>query len=219
MRLTATLFICLVLLAAGVPYLSHNPAVLASAIQSDDSPKILNAQVRGKKLIVTGQNFAMGAVILVNGEPQKTKNDSDLPTTMLIAKKAGKKIANNTAVSIQIQNAGSTSDKFGMFKGLVITFADLARPINLKIGDRFLLFLEKGGYEFNPVVLDTTVLQKVDDVEIIPGSQGVFEAKRAGSTRLQATGELPCHKTTPACAAPTLFFEFSIVVTEIEPST
>jgi hypothetical protein len=219
MRLTTTLLICLVLLAAGVPLLNDDRAVWASTIQSDDSPKILNAQVQGKKLIVTGQNFAMGAVILVNGEPQKTKNDSDLPSTMLIAKKAGKKIPANTAVSIQIQSDGSTSDQFGVFKGLVITFADFGRPINLKIGDRFLLFLEKGGYLFNPVVLDTAVLQKVDDVEIIPGSQGVFEAKRAGSTKLQATGELPCHKTTPACAAPTWFFEFSIVVTEIGPST
>jgi hypothetical protein len=218
MRLTATLFTCLVLLAAGVLHVNYDRAVWASTIQSDDSPKILNAEVKGKKLIVTGQNFAPGAVILVDGEPQKTKNDSDLPSTMLIAKKAGKKIPANTAVSIQIQSDGSTSDKFGVFKGLVITVADLGRPINLKTGERFLLFLQKAAYEFNPVVLDTTVLQKVDDVEIIPGSQGVFEAKRAGSTTLQATGELPCHKTTPACAAPTLFFEFSIAVTEIGPS-
>jgi hypothetical protein len=219
MRLTATLFIFIFLLAAGVLHFNTQPAVAASAVQSDDSPKILNARVQGKKLIVTGENFAPGAVILVNGEPQKTKNDSDLPSTMLIAKKAGKKIPSNTAVSIQIQSAGSTSDQFGMFKGRVITFADLAGPINLKTGDRFLLFLVKAAYEFNPVVLDSTILQKVDDVEIIPGSQGVFEAKRAGSTKLQATGELPCHRTTPACSAPTLFFEFNIVVTELGPST
>ena len=219
MRLSATLFIFLLLLAAGGVCPGGGATVRASALQSDDSPKILNARVKGKKLIVTGQNFALGAVILVNGEPQKTKNDSDLPTTMLIAKKAGKKIPDNTAVSIQIQSDGSTSDKFGVFKGRVITFVDLGRPIDLKIGDRFLLFLEKGTYEFNPVVLDTNVLQKVDDVELIPGSQGVFEAKRVGSTRLQAIGELPCHKTTPACLAPTLFFEFSIAVTETGPSS
>ncbi|MEK6299860.1 MAG: hypothetical protein AABO41_03990 [Acidobacteriota bacterium] len=218
MRLTATLFICLFLLTAGVLCLNGGPTVRAAAIQSDDSPKILNAQVKGKKLIVTGHNFAPGAVILVDGEPQKTKNDPDLPTTMLIAKKAGKKIPDNTAVSIQIQSDGSTSDKFGVFKGRVITFADVGKPINLKTGDRFLLFLVKGGYEFNPTVLDPAVLQKIEDVEIIAGSQGVFEAKREGSTRLQAIGELPCHKTTPACLAPSLFFEFSIAVTEIGPS-
>lgn len=216
MRLTATLFFCLVLLAAGVLHVNHDPAVWASAIQSDDSPRILNARVKGKKLIVTGENFPPGAVILVDGEPQKTKNDGDFPTTMLIAKKAGNKIPDNTAVSIQIQSNGSTSDKFGVFKGQIVTFADLGKPLLLKTGDRFLLFLEKGGYEFSPSVLDPTVVQKVDDAEIIPGSQGVFEAKRAGSTRLTALGELPCHKTTPACLAPTLYVEFNIEVADFK---
>jgi hypothetical protein len=219
MRLTATLFIFIFLLAAGVLHFNTPLAVAGSTVQSDDAPKILNARVKGKKLIVTGENFAAGAVILVNGEPQKTKNDADFPSTMLIAKKAGKKIPSNTAVSIQIQSAGSTSDKFGMFKGQVITFADLGRPINLKPGDRFLLFLEKGGYEFKPVVLDSTILEKVDDVEIIPGSQGVFEAKRIGNTKLQTTGELPCHRSIPPCLAPSLFFEFNVAVTELGPST
>ena len=215
MRLTASLFICLVLLAAGVPHPTNDRAVWASTIQSDDSsPKILNARVKGKKLIVTGLNFAPGAVILVDGEPQKTKNDSDLPSTMLIAKKACKKIANNSVVSIQIQSAGSTSEKFGMFKGLVVTLADAGKPILLKPGDRFLLFIEKGGYEFSPSVLDPAILQKVDDVEVVPGSQGVFEAKRVGNTKLNAIGDLPCHKTKPACLAPTLNLEFNIVVSD-----
>lgn len=215
MRLSATLFICLLLLAAGVLCFG-GPAVGASAIQSDDSPKILNAKVKGKKLIVTGENFAPGAVILVNGEPQKTKNDADLPTTMLIAKKAGKKIPDNTAVSIQIQSDGSTSDKFGMFKGQVVTLADVGKPILLKTGDRFLLFLAKGAYEFSPSVLDTSVVRKVDDAEIIEGSQGIFEAKREGSTKLSVIGELPCQKTNPPCLATTVSFEFNITVADFK---
>lgn len=214
MRLTATLFICLFLLAAGVVHGNATSTARASTSQSDDAPLIFNVRVKGKKLIVTGQNFADGAVILVNGEPQKTINDSDSPSTMVIAKKGGKQIPDDTAVSIQVQIAGATSDKFGMFKGRVVTFADLGEPILLKTGDRFLLFLEKGEYEFNPIVLDTAVLQKVDDAEIIPGAQGVFEAKGVGNTKLNAIGELPCHKTTPACAAPTLNVEFSIVVAD-----
>ncbi|HWO00319.1 MAG TPA: hypothetical protein VNS63_13740 [Blastocatellia bacterium] len=213
MRLTTTLLVCLFLLSAGVLHRNVS-TVNASAVQSDHPPEILNARVNGKKLIVTGQNFAHGAVILVDGVAQKTKNDSDFPSTMLIAKKAGKKIPNNTVVSIQIQSGGETSDQFGMFKGLIVTLADVGKPILLKTGDRFLLFLDKGGYLFAPSVLDTTILQKVDDVEIIPGSQGVFEAKRAGSTKLNAIGELPCHKTIPACLAPTLNFEFDVVVAD-----
>ena len=214
MRLTATLFICLFLLAAASVQLDAASTVRASTRRFDDPPLIFNVRVKGKKLIVTGQNFANGAVILVNGEPQKSANDSDDPSTVLIAKKAGKNIADNTAVNIQVLSAGATSDKFGLFKGQVVTFADVGKPILLKTGDRFLLFLEKGAYEFNAIVLDTAVLQKVEGAEIISGAQGVFEAKRAGSTRLNVTGELPCSKTIPPCLAPSIYVEFSIVVSD-----
>jgi len=216
MRLKATLFIIGVLLAGSVLCSDAGPAVQASAFQSDDSPTILNAKLKGKKLIVTGRNFAPGSVILVDGEPQKTKNDSDMPTTMLVAKKAGKNIPDNTAVSIQIQSNSSTSDKFGMFKGQVITLADVGKPILLKTGDRFLLFLAKGSYEFRPTVLDSSVLQKVDDVEIIVGSQGIYEAKREGSTTLSVIGELACQKTNPPCLAQTVSIEFSVVVADFK---
>lgn len=218
MRLTTTLLICLFLLMAGVLRLNTASTVCASTSQSDAAPQILNARVKGKKLIVTGQNFAEGAVILVDGKPQKTKNDSSSPSTMLIAKKAGKQIPDNAVVSVQVQSASGLSDKFPLFKGQIITFDNVGQPILLKTGERFLLFLQKGGYAFNPDVLDTAVLRKVEDVEIIVGSQGVFEALKAGSTKLTVVGELPCHKTRPACLAPALFVEFNIVVSEAGPS-
>jgi len=65
-------------------------------------------------------------------------------------------------------------------------------------------------------VLDSTVIQKIDDAEIIPGSQGIFEAKRAGSTKLNVIGELPCHKTIPPCLAPTVGLELSIFVADFK---
>lgn len=218
MRLTTTLLICLFLLMAGGLHLNTGGTVRASIGQSDEAPQILNARVKGKKLIVTGQNFSQGAVILVDGNPQNTRNDSSSPSTMLIAKKGGKKIADNAVVSVQVQSAGGLSDEFPIFKGQIITFDNVGKTIPLAVGDRFLLFLQKGGYEFNPAVLDTAVLRKVDDVEIISGSQGVFEALKVGSTKLTALGDLPCHKTTPACLAPALFVEFNIVVSEAEPA-
>ncbi|MFY9610269.1 MAG: hypothetical protein WAU45_16850 [Blastocatellia bacterium] len=218
MRLTATLFICLFLLMAGALHLNTGSTVFASTSQSDDAPQILNARVKGKKLIVTGQNFAEGSVILVDGKPQKTRRDSSSPSTMLIAKKAGKKIANNAVVNLQVQSAGGLSDKFPLFKGHIITFDNVGQTILLGVGDRFLLFLQKSGYEFSPAVLDTAVLRKVEEVEIIPGSQGIFEALKAGRTQLTAPGELPCHKTTPACLAPSLLVELNIVVRDVGPS-
>ena len=55
-------------------------------------PRIVSASVQGKKLFVFGENFDPGAVILRNGEEQKTKNDDLNPQTALIGKKAGKRI-------------------------------------------------------------------------------------------------------------------------------
>ncbi len=216
MRLTATLFMCSVLLAGGV--IQRNGTVRASITQWDDPPQILSVRVKGKKLIVTGQNFADGAVILIDGEPQKTINDPNFPSEALIAKKGGKNIPDNTVVSVQVLSAGNTSDKFGVFKGLVVTFADVGKPILLKTGDRFLLFLEKGAYEFSPSVQDIAVLQKVEDVVIVPDAQGVFEAKHAGSTLLNVVGELACQKTIPTCLAPTINVEFSVVVSDLKLS-
>jgi len=54
-------------------------------------PVITGASVSGKKLFVLGRAFKDGAKILLNGQQQKTQNDSANPTTALIAKKSGKK--------------------------------------------------------------------------------------------------------------------------------
>jgi hypothetical protein len=167
--------------------------------------------VKKKKLILTGENFAPGAVVLVNGVPQNTRNDEESPSTTLIAKKAGKLIQDNTAVNIQVQSGNSLSEKFPFFKGRVVTLDDVGKPISLRVGDRFMLFLLKGEYEFTPAVLDETILMKVTDVDF-PGSQGVFEAVRPGNTKLLALGELPCAKSEPACLAPSISAEFPVIV-------
>jgi hypothetical protein len=70
------------------------------------APKILSASVAGKKLFVFGQGFDSDAALLLNGERQKTKNDSDSINTNLICKKAGKKIAVGATVNLQVQLAG-----------------------------------------------------------------------------------------------------------------
>jgi hypothetical protein len=76
-------------------------------------PSINSAEVRGKKLIVTGRDFDMGARILVDGQSQKTANDASDPSTRLIAKKAGRRIAPGQRVTLQVMNLdGSLSPVF-----------------------------------------------------------------------------------------------------------
>jgi hypothetical protein len=78
-------------------------------------PKIAAASISGKKLIVLGEKFDSGAVILINGEPQKTANDDQNPTTTLLAKKSGKKIKTGDAVEVR-NSDGALSPEFTFTK-------------------------------------------------------------------------------------------------------
>ena len=73
--------------------------------------KITSASVSGKKLFLSGENFLVGAVILLNSEEEKTRNDDQNPSTMLIGKKAGKKIKADDRVQVRNPD-GSISAEF-----------------------------------------------------------------------------------------------------------
>jgi hypothetical protein len=92
-------------------------------------PKILSASVSGKKLIVIGENFVEGANIYVcddceipstdGKKAKKVSNDLDLPTTMLVSKKAGKDIDKGSAVILQVKNPdGTLSEPFSFTRPL-----------------------------------------------------------------------------------------------------
>src|SRR3989442_2636300 len=53
-------------------------------------PLITSAVRNGKNLLVNGINFDSGAVILLNGQEQRTLHDDSNPRTILIGKKLGK---------------------------------------------------------------------------------------------------------------------------------
>jgi len=78
-------------------------------------PLISDALIDGKKLIVIGVNFGLGAELLMDGVKQKkTSNDGSNPSTMLIARKSGKKkIAPGQTVRLQVRNPdGTLSSEF-----------------------------------------------------------------------------------------------------------
>ena len=74
-------------------------------------PRIMSASVSGKNLIVLGENFDPGAVILLNGEEQKTRNDDQNPKTTAIGKKAGKKVKPGDKLQVRNPN-GTVSQEF-----------------------------------------------------------------------------------------------------------
>ena len=82
-------------------------------------PKVVKATLQGKKLIVTGESFENGAVILIDNLDQETQNDDTHPSTTLISRKAGKKIAPGQTVTIRVRNAdGQMSDGFAFTRSL-----------------------------------------------------------------------------------------------------
>lgn len=77
--------------------------------------RINSASVQGKKLLVQGENFDPGAVILLNGEAQITTNDAQNPKTSLTGKKAGKKI--RPGDKLQVLNPNGTLSQEFIFTG------------------------------------------------------------------------------------------------------
>ena len=82
-----------------------------SVTQAGVPARINRVTVSGKKLFVFGENFEPGAVILLNGERQKTVNDDQNPKTSLMAKKAGKEVTPGDKIQVRNPN-GTLSEEF-----------------------------------------------------------------------------------------------------------
>jgi hypothetical protein len=71
-------------------------------------PEITGASAGAKKLFVFGQNFAIGAVVEVNGNEVATVNDGDDPSHFLRCKKGAKKIAPGSIATLVVRNPDGT---------------------------------------------------------------------------------------------------------------
>jgi hypothetical protein len=67
-------------------------------------------------------------------------------------------------------------------------------------------------YGWTVTVDDSTVLQRVINITPLRGSQGVYAALAAGSTRLVAAGDPPCRQAKPPCGLASLSFELNVTV-------
>lgn len=94
---------------------------------------------------------------------------------------------------------------------IVITRDDGRKTLNLNVGDRFLLNLGEG-FTWEVTISDPAVLDRVKNITVIKGAQGVYEALRPGTVSLQATGDPLCRQSQPPCAAPSILFEITVVV-------
>jgi len=75
-------------------------------------PVVSGVLFSGKNVTVVGENFSKGAIILMNGTPQKTLEDP-ASSSVLTGKKLAKRIAAGQTVTLQVQNPdGSISNDF-----------------------------------------------------------------------------------------------------------
>jgi len=70
---------------------------------------------QGKNLIVIGQNFVAGAVLMMNGVDQKTFPDAQNPATVIIGRKTARKIDSGQTVQLQLRNPDQSLSNGFMF--------------------------------------------------------------------------------------------------------
>ena len=95
----------------------HRDIFIAKIDPNTDSnrPVLLQAVISGKNLILYGQGFDAGAVLRVNDEAVKTRNEDPDQTQVLFSKKAAKRIGAGQTVQLQIENANGKRSNFLFF--------------------------------------------------------------------------------------------------------
>ncbi len=95
--------------------------------------------------------------------------------------------------------------------GRIITRADQGKTISVNSGDSFLLELgDEYSWEVN--LSDQNVINRVKNIAVIRGAQGVFRAIQPGTVSLSAAGDPTCRQSQPPCGMPSLMFVVIIVV-------
>ncbi|HTG18173.1 MAG TPA: hypothetical protein VK747_23200 [Blastocatellia bacterium] len=199
MKLIVVLLGTLTVLCAGQSVRSSLSDV--SSVRGDSQiiidPDLGRVRLKGKKLIVNGRGFSDGATIVINNEAVVTRNDSESPTTKLIAKKAGKKIPFDTTVRIYVENPDTGfTESLSYFRTRSLFTLVLPRenvyPVTLQVGDYvFVSDLEHATSWF----ADLNTIVRVFDVPLPSDEYWSFQAVRPGVFRFYAEqysgGEAP----------------------------
>lgn len=213
MMVTAVL--CITVLAPGPSHSAGavRPLYAATGFSAQDQPMIQNARVKGSKMIISGENFAVGTVIYLNGKAQKTISDEGSPSTLMRIKKIFKTVAPGDVASLQAQNPDAMmSEPFEVFVGKTITLEDGGTTVRVAVNERVQVALKKDGYEWAVTVSDPTVLKPLDDTAKVSGAQGVYQALKPGTATLTGVGDPLCARSRPACGVPSIQVEVTIVV-------
>ena len=210
-----TAMICMAFVAPGSSHSAGTGRRLDAATEfsGQDQPMIQNARVKGSKMIISGENFAAGTVVYLNGKAQKTISDEGSPSTLMRIKKIFKTVGPGDVASLQAQNPDSMmSEPFEVFVGKTITLEDGGTTVRVAVDERVQVVLKKEGYEWSVTVSDLTVLKRLDEAATVSGAQGIYQALKPGTAKLTGVGDPLCAKLRPACGLPSIQIEVTIVV-------
>jgi len=97
-------------ITASVSSDSGNTSEQSTCLPVTGAFSIVSLKAHKKKLLVEGEGFEDGAIVLINGREQKTKNSSANPSQLLIAKKAGKLVRAGDKIRVLNPNGLPTEE-------------------------------------------------------------------------------------------------------------
>lgn len=106
--------------------------------------------------------------------------------------------------TVEPVNAGDESPK-------IITLDNNGQQISLHPAETVLLKLGEV-YQWNINIDDQTVINRIPNIAVIRGAQGIYQARQAGKATLTADGDPLCRQARPACGMPSIQFTLQIEV-------
>ena len=95
--------------------------------------------------------------------------------------------------------------------GRVVSRSDDGKTITFRPGERFVVDLG-AGYGWSVDVGAPGVVELVENVMVVDGAQGMYEAQKAGKTTVTGSGVPECMAASPPCEARTVKFKVSVQV-------
>jgi hypothetical protein len=96
-------------------------------------------------------------------------------------------------------------------KTVTSTLASNKKTIALTVGDTFVLKLGTT-YSWSFKFSNTKVVQRVPNLALVKGTQGIYKAKTPGTVTVTGVGDPVCRKSKPACGLASRTFKLKIVV-------
>jgi hypothetical protein len=180
---------------------------------------VLLAAVLALAACASGQAAGPGGAVSGTGIPGDTATSAPTSMPMPTSTPGGAQIITvvpgGTAIgaypSPQPPSGGTPAAGGSLTSPDQITLADNRATITMHVGETTLLNLGEQ-YDWNVQVTDQTVLERVKNIAVIRGAQGVYQALKAGRTMLVGAGNPRCLQSKPACAMPSIALEITVVV-------